>query len=693
MKSSKTGYKKSSKDKKEPILKIPSNRITMKDVSHPVLAILEDGGKHIMYPEQEYYFPNTSSVIEIPLKMKNKKQKGGLNQFEFYLSSLKEEDQDELIGYMDSLSLEDQMKFLHGGKVVWKKYQQGGMSGMVPVEVEGEETVKTLDGNLYEFEGPKHSEGGIDVVLEAGSKIFSEHLKAPKEVVKAVLGKDTKKKYSYADLSKKFDTTKWTKILEDENSDVYELETAKLKLASNNAMLETIFEAQEMVKNKKGNKSNPLKAQKGAEVGPTETPLERLKRIYGEPTPEFTWEGWGMRQIGNNPKNKKPWVSIQNPENTGYSGELDYQFDMNRTQFPWREPSSTVSTGQVLNNTDRTFLPPAQELTIVDPGKNSVAPLPKGGKKRSSTGPKNTNTQTENNEGIAQIDPLSPLPTTNTQDRQVVSERGVPSVSDFSVSTEDTNLTEEEKVRKKFGFSVSPKLAGTIMDIGLAMSDKLNVRNPQYRDLRKTPLFSRFVDFEDKEAGRNYSLAIKQIQNSNQPQSVKNALINNLNAQYQDYQSKIDLAQNQQYQAKQEADIGKLQQYLDTNIDQHFQDIERYNQQKARVDFLKDQFNAQRKSRVVNALRGYLDYVDEVNMKNQILSDNYKVNPFSGKIQFKGEKKDPFAQYQQELDQYSQNSAPIKTLPGGAQFTMLGPGIGVVIDAKGETKIVELNKK
>ena len=125
MKKSITGYKKNSKDKHEPILEIPGGNITMREVLHPVFSIGTQG-VDVMEPGQDYKF-NTSSTIEIPYKMK--KQKGGtIKEFESYLSSLEETDQDELLDYMETMDYENQQEFLKGGKVQWESYQKGGVT-------------------------------------------------------------------------------------------------------------------------------------------------------------------------------------------------------------------------------------------------------------------------------------------------------------------------------------------------------------------------------------------------------------------------------------------------------------------------------------------------------------------------------------------------------------------------------------
>lgn len=69
MKVSNTGYKKDSKDKNEKSLIIPSGRITMSNVTHPVFAIDNLGNHAMMYPDQEFQFPG-SNVQEFPIKEK-----------------------------------------------------------------------------------------------------------------------------------------------------------------------------------------------------------------------------------------------------------------------------------------------------------------------------------------------------------------------------------------------------------------------------------------------------------------------------------------------------------------------------------------------------------------------------------------------------------------------------------------------
>ena len=50
------GYRRNSPDRNNPYNIIPSNRISMKDVDHPVLGIDEYGNMQWMIPGEEYQF-------------------------------------------------------------------------------------------------------------------------------------------------------------------------------------------------------------------------------------------------------------------------------------------------------------------------------------------------------------------------------------------------------------------------------------------------------------------------------------------------------------------------------------------------------------------------------------------------------------------------------------------------------------
>lgn len=68
MKTSKTGYKRDSKDVNNPSNRILGGNITMKGVDFKVLGIDDRGYTKIMYPGNDYVFRNAKWVDETPLK-------------------------------------------------------------------------------------------------------------------------------------------------------------------------------------------------------------------------------------------------------------------------------------------------------------------------------------------------------------------------------------------------------------------------------------------------------------------------------------------------------------------------------------------------------------------------------------------------------------------------------------------------
>lgn len=67
---SNTGYKRNSKDKNQPNLRIPSNQITMDNVPHPILGISDTGDTQYMLPGGDYSFDG-NYVDEFPIKAQN----------------------------------------------------------------------------------------------------------------------------------------------------------------------------------------------------------------------------------------------------------------------------------------------------------------------------------------------------------------------------------------------------------------------------------------------------------------------------------------------------------------------------------------------------------------------------------------------------------------------------------------------
>ena len=253
---------------------------------------------------------------------------------------------------------------------------------------------------------------------------------------------------------------------------------------------------------------------------------------------------------------------------------------------------------------------------------------------------------------------------------------------------DDQNYPGKDPWWKDIG--ISRQLSGTIFDSLMAASNRLNVDEPQYRDNRKQSLFTRFVDFEDKEVSKQYNLAMQQIMNSNMPEQVKQSQIANLNAKLQDYQGKQNLQRNQLYQQKLYQDTEKLQGYMDRNIDQATADLENYRMKKARIEDLKNQFRAKRKADIINPIRKYLDFVQEVDLQNKVYADNFAMNPWTGKVKFTKSTPDPLKKQEELMRQYPSGSMSTN-IEGGGRLISLPGGIMLYEDPSGKT--IELTGK
>lgn len=675
-------------------------------------------------------------------------------------------------------------------------YQDGGNIPTYPqvpdnqgvVEVEGKETVLLTNGELNKFEGPTHAQGGIPTNLPEGSKIFSHYLKPDPKIVETVLGKKAKPGLSYADLSKKFPTKKWENILNSPDTDKFQKNTAQVKIEKNKAMLETIFQAQEL---DKGVETDQQYMQSGGELNlsgisdrfeqlpngliidpVTNKQMKRLAngsyQVVGNipeirekerrPLPQIEAD---KTRVQINPKPLDPFQNFINEQQNPISSylpttsdkfpslktetalpDLNYQ---GKDSLPARNTvAEPVNTRVQINPRDvNGFQPTPDKKSPIGPGRitwdfsdisnrfedrgngSYFDPVKYGKVDRNFDGTyivqegphKGTTIAAPNNpttpnkirpkgKGKNPINPTAPvqdaepitIPLPFDMLNNPVQNRTVASMNTSNPQPTPINPVTQQQIKSKdkgsdFDFGIDSKLAGTILDIGLALSDNIKVRNPTYYDNQTYPLFSRFVEFDNKEAGRQSSLAIQQIQNSNMPEAVKQAQIANITAQTQNNQSQVNFNNQQRYENKLEGDTNKLQQYLDRNVGVRNQDFDSYLQRKARVDDLYSQFKAQQKSRVVNSGIDYLNYVDDTNKKNILTSDNYRYNPVTGKIRFKESQKDPLKEQEDAMSLYKQNAKNAIPLQNGASMTMIGNNMAVVVGADGKAQVVDLNKK
>lgn len=745
--------------------------------------------------------------------------------FEQYLASLPEQTQDEIVMQLEALPQDQRMQIImslvesmnqpqmqkgapsSGGRFFQPRtpssygtrtsYQEGGQSQMVPIEVEGGETVKLPNGKLEKFTGPKHAEGGIPTQLPEGALIFSEHLKAPKEVVDLVMGKgkNRKKKYSYADLSKKYPTKPYERKLESPDYDQFEKQAASIKLQNNKAMLETIFAAQEMDKAMKG-KPNDLQTA----MGDTQMPMAKYGKLLKfqnagkvdskssqwwlapglshrfdqpvtffseenlrEPAPSswwtlkpsdfteedfYTYKEYAQQRDsaykegfpGLYPQ-EQPEPSPAQPQNRPSSQRrsplptnLVEMWDPQNIDLISREYDVTLPNASLYDADTKSYRrsgtvgldapgPTEYEVDATIPSLQRSRGKRVYGEQDWTSEPLMNDFKARHAEFFEQNpnwDPTRPSDTKKFQEwyeeqnpgyfRDKGGFRGfddkfgqytwsAPSVKkrapqaapepaaplpnrSAAIDSPLQPLPSSQPMqpaapaaKKKNPLGISRQLSGSIFDFLMAASDNLDIDAPQFRDNRKNPLFTRYVDFEDEDVNKMYNQSMMQIMNSNMPEQVKQSQIANLNSKLQEFQGKEDFARYQNYQQKLGLDTEKLQKYMDTNIDQQSADIERYREKMGRINDLRNQFRAQKKARMVNPVRQFLDYVQKVDLQNQIYADQFKVNPYTGKVTFtEGKQQNALDQQATNMNQYGK-VGEVSVLGSGVyiQNTKYGP--------------------
>ena len=245
----------------------------------------------------------------------------------------------------------------------------------------------------------------------------------------------------------------------------------------------------------------------------------------------------------------------------------------------------------------------------------------------------------------------------------------------------------QPREREKFG--INQKLLGTLADIGLVMSDRLNIDNPTIYNRQKNPMFNRFYEFDNREAQRMADRQIQGIMNSNLPEQVKQAQIAAVTSQMQDQQGRVDFANAQRYEQKREMDLNKLQQYVDANLESRINEFDIYRQKMARVKDLQNQFKANRKQQIVNSAKDYWEYTNKLNTLNE-LNPYFELSPITGRTRYKPQPKSELDSLQQKLNQYSRNPQAVD-VGGGTKVADMGDFL-VVTSPTGEVKIVEKNK-
>lgn len=126
--------------------------------------------------------------------------------------------------------------FACGGKVK-RKMEIGGR--IVPAEVEGGESMELPNGQGVNIEGPTHAQGGVDMNLPEGTRIFSDKIKVPETNM------------TFSDKNKKLTSkiSMYEKILDNPKATKLAKSTAKRMLSKLNADQDGLFELQQKLNN------------------------------------------------------------------------------------------------------------------------------------------------------------------------------------------------------------------------------------------------------------------------------------------------------------------------------------------------------------------------------------------------------------------------------------------------------------
>jgi hypothetical protein len=504
-----------------------------------------------------------------------------------------------------------------------KTWEEGGEIPVVPelyngvIEVENNETVHLPNGTLAQFKGKDHEEGGIPTNLPGGSFIFSEHLKAPKEL-KEALGIKSKKKLSYADLSKKYPTKGLMEFL-DESTDEFRRATKEIELGRNLANLNLIAETQEAMKTKF---KNGGKYQDGGPRGimrpdgsieylddsfptvyETESPLYNAS-IVNRFDPAFGQQM--LKGIKSNP--------LLNLGKKKYS-PLDYLTDDTKDSIPASQQKEFFKPSR-FKGIDRTGLVESQDYR--EPG-FSIEP-----REDIPIGFDNQLTRDYLYNGQRYDSEFS---------KQSPWIDGVK--SKFNTAFDKTKEGVKTVAGKLKNVGIDSTLAGTIADIALVAANKLKVEGPTLYDTTKKPIFSQYKRIEPKESQKALSLAINSLNNSNLPEQVKQSKIADLTSKFLDVQGQVDSQEAQRYQQFQDQNLSKLQSYMDINVDERYKNLDQYTREKGNILRQENKFKTWKNQQINNSIRNYFDYVDMTNKSNQLFDRNYTVNPITGKVKFK----------------------------------------------------------
>ena len=526
------------------------------------------------------------------------------------------------------------------------------------VEVEGDETLLEPTGKLSKFNGPKHSQGGIETYIPPKSIVFSEHIKLPKQLVNQIIGKEAT--MSPAQLSKKFPTKGYMDILANPKSNDLEKKTANYMLEKNLATLMTIFNAQESYKQSKGKPNdldyvNNKMSENGLEVaqnGFIWNPFEEAMRKKKIP------DNWQPVTPSTNMNdgylvNYKNVLTPEEENLTHQSLVKNGPYDSVKLMQQKLMPIKSNNIGDVVDDNTSRLIRMATASKFINPARMDDKNMPLYGK-NVSTGqwemiPKNKAL----NEGFNLASNYSDAQILNYIDGFNPGDEGLDKYGKPNINNQyQVSVPEYEKFDLRQNDIVKPIPTKPINQLSVKSTNDLkgpNItnnttptttsKNVHYRDnedmmkyahdafmlsqLRKQiPYYgypqlehfnTRFEPMNNMAAERMYSSFVNNINNSNLPEAVKQAQLADVNAKMMDEASKVQMANIQGDTANDNRNVQGLEQMINRN-----------NESRERANYQYTKENQIAQGQLDDMKYALLDNVIQTGLDRN--SDEFKVN-------------------------------------------------------------------
>lgn len=572
---------------------------------------------------------------------------------------------------------------------------------LASVEVEKGEVTLTPTLQTFKIGGNKHYAGGTPQLLPEGTKVFSDYLKAEEDLVKQLVGKN--KKMSYAKMASSYNTNEEIAKLNDDNEDELGKKTAQIMLSKKLAQLESIFQAQETSKEhnskltlsdlfkkielgkevmKNGGVNSLEKYQNGRVVPASAQPLigtnkpitfleDKEKDLSFQYRPMFSDTKFVENDLGSK-------RVLNNPDVEEYQAKI-IGYDLANKKY-LTDPLSVELRRQTVenilkNNTATNYGSKTENWNYIDVFDSKGNPIIKGGVNQVTSLPEGDFTFNVRKNALGHELP-SFIDSHNAKNQPIYFEKKsianelkkpLDKFSDFQSFKESLNpkiptninipktalnyttdtSTETAKPLPSSNLDDVYKM-GMFKDI--ADLATLEVRPPHYNYKPQNIAYQRYLPMNTLAAERQFNLQKEKLENSNLPENVKQAYLNDMYSKLQDNISEVQL---KNYQGDNQTDNQNVSIYnsiTDQNRKEQIGYDDKFDELNARTLYNRDVEKLRLKDSLINNYGKYKKQKLMLNLVNQ-LGDNYyfdgeKVQYIPGKGTINTE--NPMEQYKQD---------------------------------------------